>query len=106
MNFITTVGAIAVGFIGAVVLLTVVLFAWIWANEKVQKPEFEPILPLSLLVATSAFFWFMQMVAGDVGVFGVICGAASWGFYLFKSYNSRNRSTWRRLRDWFASKVR
>lgn len=106
MSFVTAVGAVAIGFLGVVSLLTVVLFVWIWANEKIQKAEFEPTLPLSLLVTTAAYSWFMNTVAGDIGVLGVICGAGCWGFYLYKSYSQRKQPAWKRLRDWLATKVR
>jgi hypothetical protein len=105
MSFLTAAGAVAVGFVSTVVLLSVALIGWIWANEKLKRRDLEPMLPLALLIVAGSLSWVMNATTGDPGVFGVILGVVGWGSYLYHSVKEKRQKTkWEQLREWFKAK--
>jgi hypothetical protein len=100
MGFLTAVGAIVVGTVSTVVLLTAALLGWTWVNEKLKSRVFEPTLQLTLLLTVALVGWFFHVVAGDAGVIGVVLGVVASGYLVYLSQQSkRPKNKWEEFRS-------
>lgn len=100
MGFLTAVGAVVVGSVSVVVLLTAVLFGWTLADEKLKSRFFEPTLMLALMIAIILVGWILHATAGGAGVFGVVLGVAVWGYVIFSSQSKRPKNNWEKVLSW------
>ena len=101
MSFLATVGAVVVGLLSTVVLLTGTLLGWTWVNGRLKHPAVEPTLPLALLLVVGLNGWLLNATTGDAGVFGLLLGIAACGAYIHYHYKRRKpQSQWERFTTW------
>jgi|GEM_PF-1830742 len=102
MSVLVTVGAVAIGLVSTVVLLTGILLGWTWASEKLKDPVLEPFLPLSLLVVVLLNCWILNATTGDAGVFGVLLGIVAWMALLYHYHRKQRapKNQWERFLSW------
>lgn len=105
MPFLAAIGAVVVGSVSTVVLLTGALLGWIWVNEKLKKPALEPTLPLVLLIVLGLTGWILNATTGDAGVFGLLLGIAAWVALVYHFQNRQKpKSEWEQFVSWVKQK--